>query len=929
MKPTIIHLPFEFETKLVKKKINGIPINDKSKEDSHLFDIERTNLVKALSSLDNMELCEFYSEKEVDNLFAKTLLTVKHYQSIVKQYTKYIDAEVEYFNDIRNFITLFNTLFSEYVEDEKTSHLMSIDGGNKSIRDMKIAKTPKQKGGEIYSKLEEIQSDKCLQSIIYDLEMLIPDSLHDFGKSSEGRNNSFPKNGESNRAQKVLEIFKKFLIPKGSYPSKLSDYYEGSPNNFEEDVKVAYLLNKMCDNIKVSYYFSTKDFPTSWSDDRTNFFKKTPPNSIEKLYAELKDRRIEKWILDACMTVQKNFPENGITQLNSLCCLWDGAGSESLSLAQVDACDNMKDKLTLVKESSDSRWDYHNSVLSSNKSRSLYDFVYDDLLNTDLYPKLESKPPVEYSLRLATLKNNKLRYYVALKISQTLSTSPITYKHRYFVLEKGGFSVKVLSYGLRYIEENRPVDYIESIIETQEGDKSDDIYEQFKKLKEIIDHIASICGLSGIQQMYYLWAVILRFKSSGDHGTSKTTTFFNKILKIGAIFLSGDALAGIYGLAYPETPTLINYYSSPKKEGDYVHFLVMNIPIKETLESIHEQIKKEKYALAGLVNPFVSDWKSTISFEVAKTKVKNAIDAIETQTVNKAEISDALIPHLNKVENYKEIYVAKYQLREWEELRKKVFVLFHYEQIKEITNREMEKEVESLQEIARVNTPTPSLKLVIDILNETSRTSRTGILTTHTQSLTKKLNDGFTEQDFLNSLEQITGKGEKDSLLDRFRYIKAQQIKRLKAINETLEKKLRITTSQTVELKAYINKFQTDYRNSVKDQLQQIKPPELGEAITNFFYGDSSTVKLPEIPIIPDPLSDLRIKKKGVSDIVIISKTSDKSIKTALEKPGVVKRSKPRVKHGNPSTRRSLQQSSKNRRETRGGKKTIKKRKNP
>jgi regulator of replication initiation timing len=191
-------------------------------------------------------------------------------------------------------------------------------------------------------------------------------------------------------------------------------------------------------------------------------------------------------------------------------------------------------------------------------------------------------------------------------------------KEKVFILTSGGFSVKTLSVGLRYIEKG----FIELTTEDYtdiDKEKKQDIKKEFSILNQIIDFVNKILiskqiSIEEIKRLLYV--LLTRFKSSGDHGTAMATKFINEELNKPTIYLTGDQLAYVYSIAN-EIPTLFRFFAGKgddkkkknkgddKKESGNVgrsHFLGFhsgNIKEDEVLQKKYGEIYgffKEKFS---------------------------------------------------------------------------------------------------------------------------------------------------------------------------------------------------------------------------------------------------------------------------------------------------------------------------------------------
>lgn len=521
---------------------------------------------------------------------------------------KFFTMELE--NIARNYYEELFLFISEliYITEplEHETVYMEIETDKASVESLKKSAEPIP-----YSKREQSFNAKggngdnvLISNLIWVLEYGIPDSLHDFGK---GRNGIFPSTIVSkNMSYAFLEMAERFLA--GNYtthfPNKsistsdiLYNYYSSSPANFEEQVKVSFLLGNICGDIDNIYYYFNEQIPSTWTTERTSFFDNSKPNSLNEFFEKLKADEYAYCILDACMSIQKETQwQSAITMLKSLCNLWDPAGAGDISAKEL-ADGNWALGLQLVQESiklpDGTSKILYNSITLDDSRTSMYDYVYSNLLNENCIPS------IQFSLRLTKVGSNEL---TTQSYPQTgLTTTPddrfitcLTINNICVDLPFGGFSVAILSYGLYYSETGK--DY------TNISSKNMPAY---TNLKTVLNEIITILKSQQIDSdtiKTYLYIFITRLKSTGDHGSARTTLFFNEILHKKTLYLSGDQLAYVYSIAL-NIPTVARYYSSNTGIVDEdnddqddvcsrIHFLSVLLPERDPVISCQNKLNE-------------------------------------------------------------------------------------------------------------------------------------------------------------------------------------------------------------------------------------------------------------------------------------------------------------------------------------------------
>ena len=380
------------------------------------------------------------------------------------------------------------------------------------------------------------------------------DSAHDFKPSK--RNKIFPSILESLGMSKpgglaVVDMLNHILPtpPVSALETKLNKYVTNSPLQFEEDVKVDYLLEELVGALHdVTYYFKPKEgvLPERWSDDRKTWFTKPGHEyqSIKSLYADMRKNDIEYWVFDACMSSKV---KNRITaeRLLTIANIWDPSKNGVVTKEELG-------ESTLIKTTDALTWSpvppspgftrptgyiVEDYVFTENDKReSVYDIVYNILLNDD---ELTISRHFNISIRLYTFNDI---CGVALIINYNYPPKNESIE----IYLSSGFSVNELSHGMRYIETGSQTDLNDNLKKI-----IDFLHEHYSSGKEL--HLEP----DNIKYQYY--KLLLRFKASGDHGQAELVKFINERLKKNTVFVTGDNLAYVYSIARL-IPTISVYY---------------------------------------------------------------------------------------------------------------------------------------------------------------------------------------------------------------------------------------------------------------------------------------------------------------------------------------------------------------------------------
>jgi hypothetical protein len=494
------------------------------------------------------------------------------------------DAKTQTRNDVRQY---HENMFANYtLRSLKVANLIKkmVNTEVQYIFDVKFAlldylDSELMKGGH--------QNMAANNKIVNELNIKEADSIHDF-KASDDRNNVFPveitkaktkasksSTGEKENSKnsiildKISKILSNVVNPKMNMSDILGDYFRKSPGQFEEDIKVKYLIGELAFGLDdVSYYFTGgKDniSSTKWNELRKSFFETIPVNEIDKLFEDIKAHNIEYWIFDACMAsyVTKGMlPEKFRTLAN----MWDPATSANPTLEELgekilsDKEPRNSSFIEVVERPTDNSipngkkiYDWQNS-----NGESYYDLIYDELINRDIMTTFYGiKIKIRTAVDEIEKKNKVKKCSVAVCIY-------VDEKFKYVICIDGGFGVNELAMGMHYIETG-DITYT----------KDTKTYNLRSELQELIDVLNRYFINTGkkrkessnefFKNEYY--KLLLRFKSSGDHGQAITVKILNTIFNKATVFISGDALACVYSIAQ-EIPTICRYY---KLKGDKEH----------------------------------------------------------------------------------------------------------------------------------------------------------------------------------------------------------------------------------------------------------------------------------------------------------------------------------------------------------------------
>jgi hypothetical protein len=614
-----------------------------------------------------------------ENMFANYTLRSLKVANLIK---KMVNTEVQYIFDVK--FALLDYLDSNY----------SKKGGHADI----------EKNNEIVNELNIKEGD----------------SQHDF-KASKFRNNVFPEN--ITKSSKIATVYNHSLIidkiskivsnAKTPRESRwLNDYFESSPGDFEEDVKIDYFLGELVGNLDdISYYFTGgKDSVSStWVEKRKKFFETTDVNEIDKLFEDVSTHNIEYWVLDACMY---SYVTKGMLPIKfrTLANMWDPATSANPTLEELgeNIISNNKDATNSFFVEVDERpadntipkgikiYDWRN-----NNGESYYDLIYDELINRDLMTtfygiKIKIRTAVEQVVEKKSTVN-KCSVAVCLYVDDV-------FKNVIFI--HGGFGVNELAMGMHYIETGA--------ITYTKGPKTYQLRTELKTLLDTLNRYFINTGKKRkdssnefFKNEYY--KLLLRFKSSGDHGQARTVKILNTLLNKATVFISGDALAYVYSIA-EEIPTICKYYAGKgdaededenEDEDNEEHkgplFVAGYFPMKDNKEKYEKLFNRRISTIGDL---YISEY---INPNLNKTPIINEISVEEFKTL-KTTIVNLIIEG--------EAFVNELQ-----PFKKDIINVSKAKTSKSIQNKEEEinaKIIEKIQKIYTTNVGDKSLLTMIE-----------------------------------------------------------------------------------------------------------------------------------------------------------------------------------------------------------------------
>jgi len=651
----------------------------------------------------------------------------------------------------------------------------------------------------------------CVTMLLWCLNYGIPDSLHDFGKS---RNGIFPQFSKTkNRASDFLKIAEQFLnknysnFGQISQVDKLYNYYSNNPTNFEDIVKDDFLLGNICGDVDNMYYYFSESFPSTWETKKIQFFEKNPPNQMNPFFEKLRNDGYEYCILDACMSIQTESQwQDKITLVKSLCNLWDPAGAGKITFKELADGNNSKYKLSLVYENEvmvngKMHYIYDSRTTVGDKSISMYDYVYNNLLNLYCIPKITFKLRIASATDIRTTESVSSEFYPAVSITQDGLTTT------YIPIPLGGFSVQVLSYGLYFIETGD--DYIIPVKQSAE----------YANLKEIIIVVYKmlITTMDPINTKQYLYILLTRFKSTGDHGSAMTTEFFNEILKLNTLYLSGDRLAYIYSIA-KNIPTVARYYAASSSSSmeveeeseescDRVHFLGVLLPQKDPVISAKNKLAEILVFLDSLPKSSLSPINRISSIadiyndinqvnDILKEKISDQyVDTLDNTTIFTTIIQPnvtILVPQLTNllsIIDSTNINTIKSLLTILKQYHDNVYYIYKYPEIQADIKQTINSQISELQKVIDVNAYEIITGAAIVANARQSRSSTASFRpVTWLQTIFKQNKNIHDSIDLINAL-QITQDTDANSYYDKILAIKKKFYAKITDLSLSMKEK--------------------------------------------------------------------------------------------------------------------------------------------
>jgi hypothetical protein len=422
-----------------------------------------------------------------------------------------------------------------------------------------------KRGNKSTKQLGGLSNSSLKQQLKESLDYKIADSQHDFGKA---RNKYYPESiyqekhsAETSRLT-LNQLIRDVFYGNNKYKKAddlLFNYFDSKPTNFEESVKVDFLSGELVGDLyNITYYFS-ENMPSTWEETRVQFLEKLPEeilsigeSAASKLIADLDSNANDEWyyMFDACLSSRIHGNIGG-KEAYTLAKLWDPIKAGKIKKEELFEDIKSRERQSKTRfvgkpEVSDEYtgntykiYDWENIEMGN----SIYDEVYYDLLN----PSSFIENGIKIQIRLAVDQNNYSSIFIEVLQNDTTKFADVI---------DSGFSVKELSIGLYYIETGALL-----------SRESRGIENKMKKLTRFIDKLRSLLqGTPDINNV--ISNVLIRFKSSGDHGQSKFCKYINTALNDFCLFISGDNLAYVEAMALEDLPVLARYYSPSSKKSD-------------------------------------------------------------------------------------------------------------------------------------------------------------------------------------------------------------------------------------------------------------------------------------------------------------------------------------------------------------------------
>lgn len=782
-----------------------------------------------------------------------------------------------------------------------------------------------QKGG---------MNDVDAKNMIWCLEYGIPDTLHDFGK---GRNGIFPKSDKplstAEAAKAFLKKAEQFLLQ--SYETefkqkmgfsdttgilskdKLYYHYHKNPSNFEDSTKDDFLLGNLCEDIDNVLYYFNAELPDSkdWMQIKKDFYEKNTPLGLDALFEKTENYRF--YILDACMGIQKDWDKRGTDPklLRTMANLWDPVGAESFEKSKFTDGQN---GLYLVEE-----YRYKNHIIYDARSvnntnvsgtlqnieTSLYDFAYYDLMNKNALEKYDIYIKIRIGIEQEKCKVVLLMYD---------KKEPVTEDPVIFIMEYGGFSVKVLSLGLYFIET---------------GNDYPNKEKEYALLKSVIVYFQNTLEKKGVSKEEIrnkLYILLARFKSSGDHGTALSTKFMNTVLKVPTLYLSGDRLAFIYSILQ-EIPTVFNYYNS-KKTGDSedceieekLRFIGTFFPDYDEVKNCYTKLKDAKTFFISLLSPppiLISNLSNPIPF--LQWKLDDYIDSLqniktfffENEKYNQtdASIDEMMVNQKSKWEpillemyqmimpmnieeailesakiNNSEIYKKKIdehkkKFRELNQIMNSIYFIRNYKKARTIIFKIFKTQVEDLKPIISFDS-SRFFNNALEIQNARSRNALLSISSNSPwlQTIYTKIKTTLNPVNFIKILRNT--KSQKENIAteyDNFMNIKAKYLARVTSISLAMKENFGTHHGMIEQSRTILDEFTTQFVRDLNKQVEKDKNTNpMIPYMIDLFFGITDIVEA--VPIAESEVFIEKIVKEVVSPSTgkSVYKKKEESIKT-------------------------------------------------
>jgi hypothetical protein len=453
-----------------------------------------------------------------------------------------------------------------------------------------------------------------------------------------------------------------------------------------------------------------------------------------------------------------------------------------------------------------------------------------------------------------------------------------------FPIQSGGFSVKVLSYGLYFIENNS--DYLNINPKLQKD---------YASLKNIISFVNETLG-SNNDNKNKLYTLITRFKSSGDHGSALSTQFINKVLNKPTLYLSGDQLAYVYSILI-NNPTIFRYYNSSNNSSNEeedeeedddnatckrIHFIGALLPQKDEkitcTNKLNEfQIFFEKNIFS--TNEIIQAIQSLQEFQIYITKENECLLNIKYELFekeenlyeinltinNKKSVIQKLINNIysnmklinNEIEGPQfesNLPIIKNIFKQLNEITNNIYFITNYIKAKEIIKNVFILQVAELNKIINVN--------VEDIVQNVSAQSNVRVSSRNPETklntqfswlnnVYKKLKLKLNSSTFVDELKKTPSydSEKSSSAYEDIIKVKKKYLGTITDISESRKEQFGSSSSIMItESKTILNK----YTSSIIEKLSKntnSSQPSLSNLISELFFG---TIE----PVVAIPIND-------------------------------------------------------------------------